>query len=161
MKKMASKKPIISLKNVTKTYYLGDEAVHAVTNIDLEIFKEEYLSILGTSGCGKSTLMYIIGLLETPTSGRVLLDNKQVKDLTDAKLSHLRNRYIGFVFQSFNLINKFTVLENVLLPTRYLKSKLDYDPQKRALELSTSLASFTAKNSFPTKYQEVSSNEPP
>src|SRR3989344_4266776 len=112
------KSPIIKLENVSKTYFLGNEPVKAVSKISLEIYAKEYLSILGASGSGKSTLMYLIGLLEIPSQGKISFNGRDVSKLADAKLSHLRNGSIGFVFQQFNLINKFTVLENVILPTR-------------------------------------------
>ncbi|MBU1200810.1 ABC transporter ATP-binding protein [Patescibacteria group bacterium] len=142
---------MIKLKNVSKTYFLGEEKVKAVDNVSLEIKKGEYVSIVGPSGCGKSTLMYTIGLLDTPTSGSVYIDGQDVSKLTDEELSHLRNQKIGFVFQSFNLINKFTALENVLLPTKYLKDKLDFDPQERAEELLKQFGIWDRKDFFPNK----------
>ena len=126
---------MIKLQNVSKSYYLGEEEVKAVCSVSLEVGKKEYISILGSSGSGKSTLMYLIGLLEHPTSGKILLDNKDVSKLSDEELSKIRNRFVGFVFQQFNLINKFTVIENVLLPVRYIKADIDFDPDKRADEL--------------------------
>src|SRR3989344_1495644 len=107
---------MISLQNVSKTYSLGEDIVNAVVDINLEIKQKEFIGILGSSGSGKSTLMHIIGLLELPTSGKIILDGKDISKLTDAELSKIRNKTVGFVFQSFNLINRFTVLENVLLP---------------------------------------------
>ena len=145
------KKPIIDLQGISKTYYLGDEAVKAVCDVSLKIYQKEYISILGSSGSGKSTLMYLIGLLETPSKGKIYLDNKDVSKLSDNTLSHLRNQYIGFVFQSFNLINKFTVLENVMLPTRYYKQKLNFDPQKRALKILKDFGILNRKDFFPNK----------
>jgi putative ABC transport system ATP-binding protein len=142
---------MIKLQNVSKSYFLGEEEVKAVCNADLEIKQKEYVSILGSSGSGKSTLMYLIGLLETPTSGKILLDNKDVSKLTDNELSKIRNHYVGFVFQSFNLINKFTVFENVLLPTKYAKDKIDFDPYKRADELLKKFGIFERKYFFPNK----------
>ena len=143
--------PIIKLANVSKTYYLGDEEVHAISNANLEIREKEFVSILGASGCGKSTLMYLIGLLETPTSGKILIDNKDVSHLSDDKLSKLRNEYIGFVFQQFNLINKFTVMENVLLPTKYTKVSLKFNPTERAEELLKKFGIYERRNFFPNK----------
>ncbi len=142
---------MISLQNACKSYFLGEEEVKAVCDVTLEIKKKEYVSILGSSGSGKSTLMYLIGLLETPTSGKIFLDKKDVSKLSDDELSHLRNEYIGFVFQQFNLINKYTVLENVLLPTRYAKKKLDFNPQKRAEELLKRFSIWERRNFFPNK----------
>lgn len=142
---------MIKLENVSKTYYLGDEEVKAIDNVSIEIKKKEYVSILGPSGCGKSTMMYLIGLLETPSSGKLLLDGKDVSKLDDDELSAIRNLEIGFVFQSFNLINKFTVWENVLMPTRYLKNKIDFDPEKRAEELLKRFGIWERRHFFPNK----------
>lgn len=142
---------MIKLKDVSKTYFLGEEKVKAVDNVSLEIKKGEYFSIVGPSGCGKSTLMYIIGLLDTPTSGSVYIDGQDVSKLNDEELSQLRNKKIGFVFQSFNLINKFTALENVLLPTKYFKDKLDFDPEERAEQLLKQFGIWERRNFFPNK----------
>ena len=143
--------PIIHLDQVSKTYFLGHEAVKAVSNISLKIFPKEYISILGTSGSGKSTLMYLIGLLETPSQGKIYLNNKDISQLDDFQLSKQRNESIGFIFQSFNLINKYTVLENVLLPTKYSKSKLKFNPQYRALDLLKKFKILDRKDFFPNK----------
>lgn len=145
------KSPIIRLKNVSKTYFLGEEPVKAICNISLEIYAQEYISILGTSGCGKSTLMYLIGLLETPSQGKIYLNNRNVSQLNDVQLSSLRNEAIGFIFQSFNLINKYTVLENVLLPTLYFRNKLDFNPQNLALDLLEKFSILNRKDFFPNK----------
>lgn len=142
---------MIKLEKVCKSYFLGDEEVKAVCDISVDIEKKEFIGILGSSGSGKSTLMYLIGLLEKPTSGRIFLEGKDVSKLSDDQLSKLRNRYIGFIFQSFNLINKFTVLENVLLPTKYAKGDLDFDPQKRAEELLHKFGIYDRRNFFPNK----------
>ncbi len=142
---------MIKLSNVYKTYYLGVEKVTAVSNINIEIKEKEYVGILGSSGSGKSTLMYMIGLLDTPTEGKIILEGKDISKLSDDELSHLRNKYIGFVFQSFNLINKYTILENVLLPTRYIKNKLNYNPEKRAEELLKKFGIWERRNFFPNK----------
>ncbi len=140
---------MIKLQDVCKSYYLGKEEVKAVCNVSLEIKEKEYVSILGSSGSGKSTLMYLIGLLEHPTSGKILLEGKDVSQFSDEELSRIRNNHVGFVFQSFNLINKFTVLENVLLPTRYAKDKIDFNPQKRAEELLKKMSIYERKDFFP------------
>ena len=142
---------MIKLQDVSKSYYLGEEEVKAVHNVSLEIKQKEYISIIGSSGSGKSTLMYLIGLLEHPSSGKIFLDNKDVSHFSDEKLSKIRNSHVGFVFQSFNLINKFTVFENVLLPTRYAKANIDFNPQKRADELLKKLSIYERKNFFPNK----------
>lgn len=142
---------MIKLINVCKTYQIGDEEVKAVCDINLEIKEGEFTSILGSSGSGKSTLMYLVGLLEKPTKGRIIIDGKDVSKLTDEELSHLRNRYIGFVFQSFNLINRYTVRENILLPVKYAKEKIDFDPEKRADELMKRFNIYQRRNFFPNK----------
>jgi putative ABC transport system ATP-binding protein len=142
---------MIRLENVFKTYFLGEEEVHAVEDVSLDIKDKEYISILGSSGSGKSTLMYLIGLLEHPSSGKISFDGKDVSKLPDADLSKIRNSSVGFVFQSFNLINKFTVLENVLLPTKYIKNSLDFDPHKRAESLLKKFGIFDRRNFFPNK----------
>jgi len=142
---------MIKLQDVSKSYYLGEEEVKAVHGVSLEIKEKEYISILGSSGSGKSTLMYLVGLLEQPSSGKILLEGKDVSHFSDEKLSKIRNNYVGFVFQSFNLINKFTVFENVLLPTRYAKANIDFNPQKRADELLKKLGIYERKDFFPNK----------
>lgn len=126
---------MIKLENVTKTYLLGDEQVVALNNASIKITEGEYIGILGPSGSGKSTLMHIIGLLDKPTSGKVILFDREISTLTDDEISRLRNKHIGFVFQQFNLIEKFTILENTMLPARYTTQRLDFDPRDRALEL--------------------------
>jgi len=142
---------MIKLQNVSKTYLLGDEEVHAVEGVSLEIATKEYISILGSSGSGKSTLMYLVGLLEHPSSGKIYLEGKDVSTLTDNELSEIRNRSVGFVFQQFNLISKFTVFENVLLPTRYVKKRLDFDPELRAEELLKKFGLWERHEFFPNK----------
>jgi putative ABC transport system ATP-binding protein len=142
---------MIKLQNVSKTYYLGKEEVHAVDNISLEFKPKEYTSILGTSGSGKSTLMYLIGLLEHPTSGKIYIEKKDVSRLSDERLSQIRNSYVGFVFQSFNLINRFTVFENVLLPTKYVKTLIDFNPEERADELLKKFGIYERRDFFPNK----------
>ena len=142
---------MIKFKNVSKTYFLGEEKVKAVDNISLEIKKGEYVSVVGPSGCGKSTLMYGMGLLDIPTSGKITIDGLDVSKLTDDQLSEIRNQKIGFVFQSFNLINKFTVMENVLLPTKYIKTKVNFNTEKRAEELLKQFGIWERRNFFPNK----------
>lgn len=142
---------MIRLEKVSKTYFLGEEEVRAVDNVSLEIEKGEYASIMGPSGCGKSTLMYLIGLLETPSAGKLLLDNRDVSKMTDDELSNIRNQKVGFIFQSFNLINKFTVWENVLMPIRYTKGKPGFDPEKRAEELLKRFGIWERRGFLPNK----------
>lgn len=142
---------MINLSRVYKIYFLGVDEVHAVENVSLTIKKGEYASVLGSSGSGKSTLMHIIGLLDRPTSGGIEIDGKDISRLKDDELSHLRNTFVGFVFQQFNLINKLTVLENVALPAYYFKGKLDFDPRKKATELLTKLGMAERMNFYPNK----------
>ncbi|MGE5417968.1 MAG: ABC transporter ATP-binding protein [Acidobacteriota bacterium] len=114
---------VIELQSVTKIYHTGDEDTAALRGIDLTIKTGEFVAITGPSGSGKSTLMHILGLLDQPTSGKYWLDGKDVSDLGANQQASLRNRKIGFVFQQFNLLPRATVLENVLLPTIYGRSK--------------------------------------
>ncbi len=142
---------MIKLTNVQKTYMLGEDIVKAVDNATLEIKKGEYVSILGTSGSGKSTLMHIIGLLDRPTSGTILINKKDISKLSDDEISVIRNTFVGFVFQQFNLINKLTVLENVALPATYYKGKLNFDPMKRGAELLEQFGMGKRLNFYPNK----------
>src|SRR3972149_1611274 len=140
---------MITVKDICKTYYLGEEEVRAVRNVSLEIKPKEFVAIQGSSGCGKSPLMYLIGLLETPSEGTIIFDGVEVSRLSDAGQSKLRNAKIGFVFQSFNLLAKFSVLENVLLPTRYAKATLEFDPRARAQELLEKFGLWDRRSFFP------------
>jgi putative ABC transport system ATP-binding protein len=142
---------MIKLSDVNKTYFLGEDVVKAVDNVSIEIKKGEYVSILGTSGSGKSTLMHIIGLLDRPTSGKILINKKDISKLRDDELSILRNTFVGFVFQQFNLINKLTVLENVALPAIYFKGTLSFDPYKKAKELLEKFGMGERLNFYPNK----------
>jgi len=110
---------IIRTKNLTKIYQMGEEKVHALNGIDLEIEKGDYVAIMGPSGSGKSTLMYLIGCLDTPTGGEYWLNDRAVRDLSDDDLARVRNEEVGFVFQSFHLLPRYNALENVQLPLVY------------------------------------------
>lgn len=142
---------MITLKNVYKEYKLDGEIFTALKNINLQIKEGEFTAIVGPSGCGKSTLMHLIGLLDIPTRGKISMLGKDASKLSDTELSKLRNEFIGFVFQQFNLINKLTVLENILLPTIYNRRKLDFDPKKRASELMIRFDIETKATSYPNK----------
>lgn len=142
---------MIKLENVSKAYILGEDKVGAVKNVNLTIKEKEFIGIMGTSGSGKSTLMHLIGLLEQPTSGKILLDDHDISKLSDNELSKIRNKTVGFVFQSFNLINRFTVLENILLPTKYSKEPLKFDADKKADELLHKFGIYERRNFFPNK----------
>lgn len=112
-------KPIIQLNDITRFFQLGDEVIKAVRGITLTINPNEYVALMGASGSGKSTLMNILGCLDTPTSGEYLLDGISVQSLSDDELAEIRNRKIGFIFQTFNLIPRLNTLENVALPLVY------------------------------------------
>jgi putative ABC transport system ATP-binding protein len=142
---------LLKLQNVYKTYFLGEEQVHAVENVTFDIKQKEYISILGTSGSGKSTLMYLIGLLEQPSAGKIFVEGKDVSRLSDDQLSVIRNHFVGFIFQQFNLISKFTVLENIMMPAKYAKEELDFDPEERALALLKRFNMLDRKDFFPNK----------
>jgi putative ABC transport system ATP-binding protein len=111
--------PIIHLESIVKNYYPGLETVFALRSVTLEISKNEYVAIMGPSGSGKSTLMNIIGCLDTPTSGTYVLNKKDASKLVDNQLAEIRNQEIGFVFQTFNLLPRYSALENVMLPLVY------------------------------------------
>ena len=110
---------MISMENITKTYHLGELDVPILKEINLSIEDGEYVAIMGASGSGKSTLMNIIGCLDRPTSGQYILDGRELTTLDDDELADIRNQYIGFVFQQFNLLPRLTALENVMLPMIY------------------------------------------
>jgi putative ABC transport system ATP-binding protein len=112
-------KMMIDLKNLTKTYKLGTVEVPALRGVDLTVEKNEYIAIMGPSGSGKSTLMNIIGCLDVPTDGRYILNDEDVSKLADDQLAEIRNRQIGFVFQTFNLLPRADALHNVELPLIY------------------------------------------
>src|SRR5437763_6354059 len=110
---------LICLEGVTKVFYTDEVETHALSGIHLEICKGEYVSIAGPSGCGKSTLLSILGLLDSPTEGKYTLNSRPVEDLDLSDRARIRNREVGFIFQSFNLIGDLTVFENVELPLTY------------------------------------------
>jgi putative ABC transport system ATP-binding protein len=110
---------VICTENLSKTYVMGSEEVHALQGINLEIHKGEYVAIMGPSGSGKSTLMNLIGCLDSPSSGKYWLAGRQVSELDDDELAYIRNKEIGFVFQTFNLLPRATSLHNVELPLIY------------------------------------------
>ncbi|WP_282189216.1 ABC transporter ATP-binding protein [Maribellus sp. YY47] len=113
------KEKIIEIENIVKNYRVGTQVVRALRSVSIDIYKGEYVAIMGASGSGKSTLMNILGCLDTPTSGKYVLNGKDVSRLTDDSLAEIRNSEIGFVFQVFNLLPRNTALENVMLPLVY------------------------------------------
>lgn len=143
---------MIKLKDVYKDYKIDRELTfQALKKINLTIKQGEFVSIMGPSGSGKSTLMHLIGLLDKPTKGKILIEDKDISTLSDDKLSSLRNEFVGFVFQQFNLINRYTVLENVILPTMYARNDLKFDSTTRALELLKKVGIEEKKDSYPNR----------
>lgn len=132
--------PIISLRDVRKSYAMGDGISHVLQGISLDIFPGEYVCIMGPSGCGKSTLLNVLGCLDQPTSGDYLLGGENVAKLDDNALSAARNRYLGFIFQSYNLIAQLTVMENIAVPLYYRgASEQEMSEAARRLAISVGL----------------------
>ncbi len=126
--------PVIRALNVTRTLKLGSHVVHALRGVDLEIFPNEMIGIIGPSGSGKSTLLGIIGGLDSPTEGAIEIDGVDVTHMNENQLTDIRNQKIGFIFQFFNLIPTLTALENVALPIEFAQIRR-HQPRKRAREL--------------------------
>src|SRR6476661_3869856 len=128
--------PLIQIKNIKRDFVLGNEIVYVLKGIDLEINKGEYVALMGPSGSGKSTLMNLLGCLDTPTSGDYILNGKHVSQMHDDELAEIRNKEIGFVFQTFNLLPRTTALDNVALPMVYA-GHAKSERHKRASEVLT------------------------
>jgi putative ABC transport system ATP-binding protein len=128
---------IISVKDLKKTYIMGSEKVYALRGVDVKINKNEYVALMGPSGSGKSTLMNLLGCLDTPTSGTYILNDIDVSSMSDSELAAVRNKEIGFVFQTFNLLPRLTALDNVALPLVYsgMKKSLREEKATKALEI--------------------------
>lgn len=116
---MENREEIISIEDIRKTYEVGTQQVHALAGVNLKIWRNDYVAIMGPSGSGKSTLMNILGCLDTPTSGRYVLNGTDVSRMDEDELAEVRNKEIGFVFQTFNLLPRYTALENVAVPLIY------------------------------------------
>ncbi|WP_337465068.1 ABC transporter ATP-binding protein [Acidaminococcus timonensis] len=116
---------VIELKDIVKSYQMGDTVVYALDHVTVNFEKGKFTSIVGPSGSGKSTMMNILGCLDRPTSGEYILEGKNIANYTDDELAHTRNQKIGFVFQSFNLLNRLTAVENVALPLIYAGVNLE------------------------------------
>lgn len=128
--------PLIHIRNIKRDFVLGNEMVYVLKGIDLEINKGEYVALMGPSGSGKSTLMNLLGCLDTPTSGTYILNGKDVSQMHDDELAEIRNKEIGFVFQTFNLLPRTTALDNVALPMVYAGFPKS-ERNKRATEVLT------------------------
>lgn len=122
---------IIHLEKIRKSYYMGNQSLEVLKGLDLDIYKNEFVALMGPSGSGKSTLMNILGCLDSPTSGSYVLNGHDVSKMQDANLAQVRNKEIGFVFQQFNLLPRLTAVENVALPLIYAGT-----PQKKRIEMS-------------------------
>lgn len=127
-------KTVIELQNIKRNFQVGDETVHALRGVSFTIREGEFVTIMGTSGSGKSTLLNTLGCLDTPTSGEYLLDGISVRTMSKPQRAVLRNRKIGFVFQSYNLLPKTTAVENVELPLMYNSSVSASERRRRAIE---------------------------
>jgi len=130
---------VLSISSVSKVYELGDDKLTVLNNVSLNINQGELVAIVGPSGSGKSTLMHILGLLDKQTSGKVMLAGHDVSDMNEVELARLRNQYIGFIFQQFNLLSRTSALENVLLPTLYSNPPLDKTSKAKELLVSLGL----------------------
>lgn len=128
---------IIHLENIQKSYFMGKNELQVLKGVSLDIFKNEYVALMGPSGSGKSTLMNIIGCLDTPTAGRYILNDNDVSEMEDNALAEIRNKEIGFVFQQFNLLPRLTAAENVALPLVYagMNRKLRTEKALQVLEM--------------------------
>ncbi len=114
-----SNEPLLQATNISKVYDLGKTQIHALKNVSVTVYSGELIAVVGKSGSGKSTLMHILGLLDTPTSGEIILNGTNTTKFNEKQLARIRNKEIGFVFQSFNLLKRTTALENVMLPLKY------------------------------------------
>jgi putative ABC transport system ATP-binding protein len=126
---------MISLHKIRRHYLVGGQTIRALDSVDLEILKGEFLSVMGRSGSGKSTLLNMLGCMDRPDGGQYFLDQQEVSAMDDDALSHVRNRFMGFIFQSFHLLPRLTALDNVLLPRRYHEEGLREEDRERALGL--------------------------
>ena len=133
---MSKKQPLIQLKNVWKTYQMGESEIHALKGISLDVQQGEFLAIMGTSGSGKSTAMNMVGALDIPSKGEVLLEGRNIADMDESDLAQLRGRKVGFIFQKFNLIDTLTAKQNVSLPLLFQGTPSE-ERDARAEELLT------------------------
>ncbi len=148
-------KALLELKDISKRYVIGTETVDALKKIDLSINKGEYVALMGPSGSGKSTLMNIIGCLDSPSNGTYFLNNKQVNQMSENDLAEIRNKEIGFIFQTFNLIPRSTALDNVALPLVYA----GYSRADREIKAIKSLTDVGLKDRMKHKPNELSGGQ--
>jgi putative ABC transport system ATP-binding protein len=146
---------VIDIENITKDYVMGEETVRALRGVSLKIHRNEYIAIMGPSGSGKSTLMNMLGCLDTPTSGRYEFNGKNVAEMNDDELAAIRNREIGFVFQTFNLLPRSTSLRNVELPLIYA----GIDPETREQRAADVLADVGLSDRIHHKPNELSGGQ--
>jgi putative ABC transport system ATP-binding protein len=146
---------VIDIENITKQYVMGEETVHALRGVSLQIRRNEYLAIMGPSGSGKSTLMNMLGCLDTPSSGHYEFNHKNVAEMDDDELAAIRNREIGFVFQTFNLLPRSNSLRNVELPLIYA----GVDPETRAERAAQALADVGLGDRIHHKPNELSGGQ--
>lgn len=145
-----SMEELISIHNLKKTYKIGDEIIEALKDVSLTIYKNEYVALMGPSGSGKSTLMNMLGCLDSPTSGEYILNKLSVAKMTDNQLAEVRNKEIGFVFQTFNLLPRATTLDNVALPLVYA-GMIKADREQRAKEVLESVGLGNRMNHKPNE----------
>jgi len=146
---------IIHTESISKIYETGHEQIYALNQISLDIFGNEYVALIGPSGSGKSTLMNVVGCLDTPTSGKYILNQDNVGEMEDDELARIRNKEIGFIFQTFNLIPRMTALENVALPLVYA----GYKKQDRIQKAEQALADVDLTNRITHKPNELSGGQ--
>ncbi len=142
---------IVRAENLTKTYRFGETGVEALKGVSLHINKGELVSVIGPSGSGKSTLMHLLGCLDTPTSGKYFLEGRDVSKLNDAQLANIRNKKIGFVFQTFNLLPHLTVLDNIILPVVYNAKGNLKEAESKAIEMLKSVGMGERANHLPAQ----------
>jgi putative ABC transport system ATP-binding protein len=146
---------VIDIENITKDYVMGEETVHALREVSLQIRRNEYLAVMGPSGSGKSTLMNMLGCLDTPSSGRYEFNGRNVAEMDDDELAAIRNREIGFVFQTFNLLPRATSLRNVELPLIYA----GIDPETREAQATQALVDVGLGDRIHHKPNELSGGQ--
>ncbi len=141
---------MLLLKNINKYYITGDEKLHALKDVNLKVENGEFLAVMGPSGSGKSTLIKILGLLDNKFEGEYLFDGNNIRNLTDDKLSEIRNKKIGFVFQNFNLIKNLTIKENIMLPMLY-QSNTKKEREQRVKELLEKVDLLSKVKKYPSE----------